>query len=229
MRPIGRVRSVAYQGMIILPQKTFLNLPENRRKEILNACFEEFALNDYESASLSSIISKLGLAKGSFYRYFESKLDLYNFLCQFANSLVAANFVRYLNGSGKDFFQDWAGFFLSLSEIEKEYPMAIRFRFKAAFEQSSEVSGQQNIEKPLERMKFMSDVLRKYQENGLIRKDIDLDFFSLLMTFFNFTLSEYIGIKYKIPQTSPLYSVDHEILKQDTEKLLDIVRRGWLP
>lgn len=212
-----------------MPQKTFLNLTENRRKEILNVCFEEFALNDYKSASLSSIISKLGLAKGSFYRYFESKLDLYNFLCQYANSLVAANFVRYLNGSGKDFFQDWADFFLSLSEIEKEYPMAIRFRFKAAFEQSSEVSQQQSIERPLERMKFMSGVIGQYQKKGLIRKDIDLDFFSLLMTFFNFALSEYIDIKYKIPPTSPLYAVDHESLKQDTENLLDILRRGWLP
>jgi len=212
-----------------LPQKTFVNLPEDRKKEILNACFEEFALKDYESASLSSIIAKLGLAKGSFYRYFESKLDLYNFLGQFASNLVAANFVRYLNGSGTDFFQDWADFFLSFSEIEKEYPMAIRFRFKAAFEQSSEVSTEQNLERPLERIRFMSDVFRKYQENGLIRKDIDLDFFSLLMTFFNFTLSEYIGLKYRIPQTSPLYAVDHEILKQETENLLDIVRRGWLP
>lgn len=212
-----------------MPLKTFLNLPESRKKEILNACFEEFALNDYESASLSRIISNLGLAKGSFYRYFEYKLDLYNYLCQYANSLVATNFVRYLNGSGKDFFKDWTSFFLSLSEIEKEYPMAIRFRFKAAFEQSSEVSGQPSIEKPLERMKFMKDVIRKYQESGLIRMDIDLDFFSLMMTSFNFTLSEYIGIKYKIPPTSPLYSVDIEILKHDTEQLLDIVRRGWLP
>ncbi len=212
-----------------MPLKTFLNLPENRKKEIINACFEEFAQNDFDSASLSRIISNLCLAKGSFYRYFENKLDLYHFLCQFANSLVAANFIRHLNGSGKDFFQDWTSFFLSLNEIEKEYPVAIRFRFKAAFEQSSEVSGQQSIEKPLERMKFMRDVLQKYQENGLLRKDIDLDFFSLMMTSFNFTLSEYIGIKYKILPSSPLYSVNIELLKQDTEQLLDIVRRGWLP
>lgn len=212
-----------------MPLKTFLNLPENRKKEILNACFEEFAQNDYESASLSRIISNLNLAKGSFYRYFENKLDLYHFLCQFANSLVAANFVHYLDGSGKDFFQDWISFFLSLSEIENDYPLAIRFRFKAALEQSSEVSAQQNMEKPLQRMKFMRDLLQKYQENNLIRKDIDLDFFSLMMTSFNFTLSEYICIKYKIATSSPLYSVGIELLKQDAEQLLDIVRRGWLP
>lgn len=209
-----------------MPQKTFLNLPEKRRKEILNVSFEEFALNDYESASLSRIISKLGLAKGSFYRYFENKLDLYTYLCQYVSGLVTASFVQHLDGTGKDFFQDWVSFFLSLSEIEREYPMAIRFRFKAAFEQSSEVSQPRNVESPQNRTEFMSSILRKYQENGLIRKDLDLDFFSLLMTFFNFALSEYIGIKYKIPQTSPLYAIDYEILKRDAENLLDIIKRG---
>lgn len=209
-----------------MPQKTFLNLSEKRRKEILNVGFEEFALNDYESASLSRIISKLGLAKGSFYRYFENKLDLYTYLCQYVNSLVTANFVRYLDGKGEDFFRDWVLFFLSLSEIEKDYPMAIRFRFKVAFEQSSEVSQRRNTENPQNRAEFMSGVLRKYQENGLLQKDIDLGFFSLLMTFFNFALSEYIGIKYKIPQASPLYAIDYEILKREAENLLSIIKRG---
>jgi len=35
-----------------MPQKTFFNLSEKRRKEIINVSFEEFALYDYESASL---------------------------------------------------------------------------------------------------------------------------------------------------------------------------------
>lgn len=209
-----------------MPQKTFLNLPEKRRKEIINASLEEFALNDYESASLSRIISKLGLAKGSFYRYFESKLDLYTYLSQYVNSLVAANFIRHLDGTGGDFFQDWLLFFLSLSEIEKEYPLAIRFRFKAAFEQSREASQNRNLEGARSRTEFMRSTFCKYQENGLIRKDIDLDFFSLLMTFFNFALSEYISIKYNVPQTSPLYAIDDEILKRDAEHLLDIIKTG---
>jgi len=210
-----------------MPNKTFNNLTEKRKKEIINASFEEFALYDYESASLSRIISNLGLAKGSFYRYFENKLDLYIYLCQYARKLIAEKYTQHL--VGKDFFKDWGEFFLSFSEIENEYPMAIRFRFRAAIEQSSVISGNQNNENSFERTKFMSSVIQKYQEKGLIRKDIDLDFFSLLMTFFNFALIEHIIDKYDISETSSIYSVNQEVLKQEIEILLNILRKGWEP
>lgn len=203
-----------------------MNLSENRQKEIINVCFEEFALKGYDSASLSNIISRLGLAKGSFYRYFENKLELYLYLNHYTNILVSANFVRYLNASGKDFFKDWTNFFLSLSEIEKEYPMAIRFRMMAAFEQSDEVSQLRSMEKRQERTKFMRDVLSLYQEKGLIRKDIDLDFLSLFLVYFNFAMSEYIHFKYEIPQNAPIYAIDNETLQKHAESLVDIIKKG---
>jgi TetR/AcrR family transcriptional regulator len=209
-----------------MPQNTFLNLPEERKREILNACFEEFAFNDYESASLSNIISRLGLAKGSFYRYFNNKLDLYKYLRQLVGGMVETKFHDHLNGSGSDFFRDWAEFFLSLGEIEKEYPMAIRFRFKAAFEQNAEVIRRQNLNNFEGRTKVMSSVIRKYQEKGLIRNDIDPNFLSHLLTFANFALSEYINKKYKVPPTSPVYAVDPEMLNQETQSLIDFLKGG---
>ena len=202
-----------------------MNLSEERRREIINIGFEEFALYDFESASLASIIKKLNLAKGSFYRYFKSKLDLYIFLGQFADTLVANRFAQYLNNSGEDFFQDWTSFFLSLREIEKEYPMAIRFRFKTAFEQSKNVLINR-MEKHHDRTRFMSGILKSYQEKGLIRKDIDVEFFSLFMIFFNFALSEYINIKYEIPFTSPVYSLNEESLKKDVMNSVNIIKNG---
>ena len=54
-----------------------MNLTEERKKEIIDTCLREFALHDYNEVSLSKIIAELGLAKGSFYRYFETKRDLY--------------------------------------------------------------------------------------------------------------------------------------------------------
>jgi TetR/AcrR family transcriptional regulator len=60
--------------------KTFNNLTLKRREEIITACLEEFPLHEYETASLSNIVNMLGLAKGSFYRYFENKQSLYFFL-----------------------------------------------------------------------------------------------------------------------------------------------------
>jgi len=73
---------------------------------------------------------------------------------------------------------------------------------------------------------YMRDVLSLYQEKELIRKDIYLEFLSLLMVYFNFAMSEFINMKYRIHQTSPTYAVSNEILKEYAENLIDIIKRG---
>jgi AcrR family transcriptional regulator len=72
-----------------MPLITFINLEPSRQKEILDVAFEEFALYPYETASLSRIVKNLSVAKGSFYRYFENKLDLYKYLVELATKMKA--------------------------------------------------------------------------------------------------------------------------------------------
>jgi AcrR family transcriptional regulator len=60
-----------------MPKQTFLNLPARKRKRLTSIAIEEFAANDYESASVSRIVARAGIAKGSVYQYFEDKRDLY--------------------------------------------------------------------------------------------------------------------------------------------------------
>jgi AcrR family transcriptional regulator len=63
-----------------LPKQTFFNLPEDKRQAIIDIAIEEFANNDYNSASVSRIVAEAGIAKGSFYQYFDDKKELYLYL-----------------------------------------------------------------------------------------------------------------------------------------------------
>jgi AcrR family transcriptional regulator len=63
-----------------MPKPTFLNLPGDKRERIVELAIEEFADQPYAQASISRIVQKAGIAKGSFYQYFEDKLDLYRWL-----------------------------------------------------------------------------------------------------------------------------------------------------
>jgi AcrR family transcriptional regulator len=67
-----------------MPKLTFFNLPEEKRRLILDLAIEEFADRDYNSASISNIVARAGIAKGSLYQYFEDKRDLYLYLLQLA-------------------------------------------------------------------------------------------------------------------------------------------------
>ena len=63
-----------------MPKPTFLNLPESKRNRITELALDEFSTHPYRQASLSRIVARAGIAKGSMYQYFENKLDLYRWL-----------------------------------------------------------------------------------------------------------------------------------------------------
>jgi TetR/AcrR family transcriptional regulator len=60
-----------------MPHQTFFNLPQEKRQQILQVAIDEFAENDYDNVSISRIVARAGIAKGSFYQYFADKEDLY--------------------------------------------------------------------------------------------------------------------------------------------------------
>lgn len=57
-------------------------MPEDKRKKILDIAIDEFAEHPYKAVSISRIVRRAGIAKGSFYQYFEDKADLYLFLIE---------------------------------------------------------------------------------------------------------------------------------------------------
>ena len=68
-----------------MPKQTFLNLPEEKRRAFIEIALDEFANNDYNTASVSKIVEKAGIAKGSVYQYFADKQDLFLYLLDHAN------------------------------------------------------------------------------------------------------------------------------------------------
>jgi TetR/AcrR family transcriptional regulator len=54
-----------------MPKQTFFNLPDEKRDLITDVVIDEFADNDYDKVSISRIVQRAGIAKGSFYQYFD--------------------------------------------------------------------------------------------------------------------------------------------------------------
>lgn len=63
-----------------MPKPTFHNLPPEKRERIIELAIDEFAEHPYRQASLSRLVTRAGIAKGSIYQYFENKFDLYRWL-----------------------------------------------------------------------------------------------------------------------------------------------------
>ncbi len=55
-------------------------LPEERRLSILNAAKEMFAIKGYHETSISDIIKRADIARGTFYLYFKDKREIFDAL-----------------------------------------------------------------------------------------------------------------------------------------------------
>ncbi len=77
-----------------MPKQTFLNLPEEKRQTIINAAIDEFAEFGFEASSINRIVANSGISKGSFYQYFEDKMDVFKYLMD----VIAKEKTEYYKG-----------------------------------------------------------------------------------------------------------------------------------
>jgi len=80
----------------------------DRRRQIMEVGLELFARQGYYNTSVADIIRELGVARGTFYRYFVDKQDLYN--------IILSENINYLMGILPQFPVDHP---LSPEEIER--------------------------------------------------------------------------------------------------------------
>ena len=80
-----------------MPKETFFNLPPDKRERLIDAALDELVRYPFDQASISRIVAATGIAKGSFYQYFEDKLDLFSWLCEEGGRRRAAWFHQLAN------------------------------------------------------------------------------------------------------------------------------------
>ncbi len=57
-------------------KRTFYNLPAEKRKKIIDVTRKEFQKGHKRKITINSVIKNAGISRGSFYQYFDDKLDL---------------------------------------------------------------------------------------------------------------------------------------------------------
>lgn len=65
-----------------MPTATFFRLPEEKRKRLLDACWDEMTRVRFTDVSINRIIAAAHIPRGSFYQYFSDKEDLIRYLLE---------------------------------------------------------------------------------------------------------------------------------------------------
>lgn len=62
---------------------TFLNLNEEKKERIIHAALDEFSDKTFNEASITNIVKKANISRGSFYQYFGNKETIYQYLVNY--------------------------------------------------------------------------------------------------------------------------------------------------
>ncbi len=100
-----------------MPTKLFTELPEEKRARIEKAALEEFAANRFDNASTNTIVKNCDISKGSLFKYFENKEDLYFYLVD----TVAAKMAKETEDKVKDLPKDVYERIAAYSSLEISY------------------------------------------------------------------------------------------------------------
>ena len=106
-----------YKNMI---KPTFYNLSDDKRKRVLQAILEEFADTDSEKISINRIIKRANISRGSFYQYFDDKVDLVEVLFLTLVDMNIKDAYRALSESDGHIFALYNSFLEILFRLSKD-------------------------------------------------------------------------------------------------------------
>lgn len=101
-------------------KKTFYNLPEEKRNRIINAIMNEFSSSSTEKVSINRIIKNANISRGSFYQYFDDKVDLVEVLTKTFADLSVEGAKKALENSGGDIFYTYEKLFDIITEFSND-------------------------------------------------------------------------------------------------------------
>ncbi len=215
-----------------MPLQTFLNLDKKRQEEIRQVAYNEFASHDYNSASVSNIVKKLGLAKGSFYRYFENKLDLYSYLLEHATNLRMSSVNKLVETEKEDFFKILTENFRDKIEFDFKHPLESIFTYKVLLETNNPEIKHIIIKLKQGIFKYVETLLENFKASGKIRQDIDVQLtafsvFQIQVGVFDY-LSHYKGVDFikNIKDGKTIFAIKKEEVMKTVEKMVELLKIG---
>ncbi len=156
-----------------MPKETFFNLPDEKRQSILDLAVRVFAENDYKNVSISDFVRQAGIAKGSFYQYFEDKKDLYLYLLELARrekqAYIAANPPPDVD---MDLFAYLRWMYSVGVRFEFQNPQLARIGFRAIYGDAPLSSEARQVLEDGTRQ-FFQKLVSQGKRKGAFREDLD--------------------------------------------------------
>ena len=204
---------------MLVPKDTFFNLPEDKRSLICDVALDEFVEYPFDQASVNRIVANSGIAKGSFYQYFDDKKDLFFYLM----GMITEEKINYLspiirNPDEHDIFTVIRELFLSGIQFAYEHPRYAAIGNKLLANKEATVYRELKVNRLPFSYAIFEPLIEEAVARGEVRADIDVQMLKYLITSMNVVIVEYCSEFY--PQAI------YESMIETADAFMDILKNG---
>lgn len=198
-------------------KSTFYNLPEVKRQRVIEAIVDEFAVDGTNRVSINSIIKKAEISRGSFYQYFDDKMDLVEVLIRYYINLFCQKAGKVINVSRGDIFYTYEECFTIIAELGSSDKDRIIFKKIIRNFRSADTVINDYIDKRCSGFEEIDELRSKLSRKNL--KSSDDAYFENVNTILMLILKDSVRQYF-------LSGVEYEAVKKSYLKKVDIVKSG---
>jgi AcrR family transcriptional regulator len=162
------------QDFILIPNRTFNNLPEEKQAAVIRVVLEEFSENGYRKTSINTIVGRLGIAKGSIFQYFKDKEGLFLFILNRSLEKVK-HYLRTVRDQTleQDFFSRLEATLQAGVDFIQHHPRVYRLYLRVMFE--SQIPYRHEILTSIRgySLDFLKSLIHTAKARGELRDAID--------------------------------------------------------
>ena len=207
-----------------MPKQTFFNLHEDKRERIEDAAVKEFAQFGFHGARLNNIVHNAGIAKGSFYQYFENLEDLFLYLVK----SISEEKVNIIHEELQQHIE--ADLFTKFAKIQKAGIYYYNTISKDMLHMLDHISNMQLLQK--DEFRHWVREIEKKEYYPLIDEaiasgeiDTDRDFAYVVISNTGKMIMQYIRTKKNSEQVSELLQ-DEKIVDEAIGQFISLLRQG---
>lgn len=150
----------------------FLKLESEKQERIINAAMKEFARKGFDDASTNEIIKEANIGKGRLFHYFNTKKELFLFLCDYSVEIIEEEYYALIDTSERDIFARLRQTYFLKLNVYRKHPWLFDFVKIVVYTDSEQVNEElENRKKSLLASGY--DKLFENNDESRFKKGID--------------------------------------------------------
>lgn len=196
-----------------MPKQTYNNLDKDKKERLIEACLEEFSHYTFSDSSINRIIKNCDISRGSFYQYFENKEDCYMEILGIIAQEKYEIFKDVVKDESFSVFDDYINMLKQVRVWMERQPRYYKIGLLMQKDDSDFVA-KLNENNP-SMSEYFNYLIRKDQEKGLIRKDIDSKL-----------LAEVLTITSQKILTEFFLNKEYDLMIEKSKEIINLLQNG---